>query len=215
MVNNEIVNQADKERQTARKWYRWLWFSPLLTIPTLLILNYAIESLVYDLLCPRDNYLRSCSINLHVISLWSETIAVLGSALWHLVLLIPARNKESAFVRWHGRQELLLAGLITSVLLLFVVRFVEPSLAFALVLIVIPIWLFGTRLGQDQAANGDCSLMRWTGHEAALPGPPEEEEFTQTFSTDHLVNVIRFNKDPEKRQSALVELKRRGLVETL
>ena len=41
------------EIQTARKLYRWLWLSPLLTIPTLLIIFFAVDSFVYDLVCPQ------------------------------------------------------------------------------------------------------------------------------------------------------------------
>lgn len=200
------------EIQTARKWYRWLWMSPLLTVPTLLILFFAIDSLVYDLVCPQG--WQSCSYDYRVRYLLSAPIAVLGSALWHLVLLIPARDKESTFVRWHGRQELLLAGLRTAVPLASIVVF-GGNEAFFSIIIMIPIWLFGTLWGQRQAARGDCSLMRWTGKADFLPGPPPDKETGkfQDLSTETLENTFRFSNDPQERQAALEELKNRGVVE--
>ena len=78
--------------QQARKWYRWLWLSPIFTIPTLVYV-----------------YFISYSI----------PTAVLISASWHLILLIPAFNSSSEFVRWHGKQMLALAALRTLIPLSF------------------------------------------------------------------------------------------------
>ncbi len=147
------------EVRTARKPYMWLWFSPLLTIPSALLLALAI-------------WLFS---DFSLVELASGLIPILGSALWHLVLLIWALNKQSAFVRWHGWQALLLAGIRTAVPITFLIfesaeggsgSFVLMSIG-----ILIVIWLYGTLWGQGQAACGDCALMRWTGHGAGLPLP--------------------------------------------
>ena len=119
MEENETRNQAEIGRKTARKWYRWLWFSPLLTIPTLLILSIATESLIYSLVCPQG--WQNCSYDYAAGYRLSVLLSVLGSALWHLILLIPARNKESTFVRWHGRQAMILAGVRTAVPLTFII----------------------------------------------------------------------------------------------
>ena len=213
MVENETSNPAEIERQTARKWYRWLWFSPLLTIPTLLFLSSATSSLIYSLVCPQG--WQNCSYDYATSYKFSAVLSVLGSALWHMVLLIPARNKEIPFVRWHGRQAMILAGMRTAVPLAFIVIFGYGFFTYLAILILIPIWFFGTLWGQSQAARGDCSLMRWTGREHALPGPPEEPEQTQDFSPETLVNIIRFSMDSEERQSALDDLKKRGMVESL
>ena len=213
MEENETRDLAEMERQTARKWYRWLWFSPLLTIPTLLILFSATDSLIYDLVCPQG--WQNCNYDYGVRFRLSATFAVLGSAMWHLVLLIPAQNKESEFARWHGRQAMILAGVRTAVPLAFIVIFGYGISTYLAIIILIPIWFFGTLWGQRQAARGDCSLMRWTGREEALPGPPEEPEQVQDFSPETLVNIIRFSKDSEERQSALDDLKKRGMVESL
>ena len=80
------------DAKAASNWYRWLWFSPLLTIPTLVLV-----------------YLSS----------YEEILAVLVSAGWHLILLIPVTNKKDRFVSWHGRQAMMLAGLRTLIVLLF------------------------------------------------------------------------------------------------
>jgi hypothetical protein len=213
---NKDINSVERNRQTARKWYRWLWLSPLLTIPTLLAIFFSVEPLLFDLTCPQG--WQNCEYEMHY--RLTGITAILGSALWHLVLLIPVLNNWSVFVRWHGRQEMILAAVRTTVpLLLFATRTDDGAL-FS-ILLLIPIWFFGTVWGQRQAARGDCSLMRWTGRQAGLPGPPEEPVLGvepvlgEEVSTDRLVNIIRFSKDPVKRQRALDELTARGMVESL
>lgn len=149
----------DPERRIARNWYWWLWLSPLLTMPTLLVLFLPFAYAGQD----------------HVGGL----IAILGSALWHLVLLIPALNKWSGFVRWHGRQALLLAGVMTVLLLVF--AFDSEAVPYYgnagdMLYSAFAVWFFGTLFSQRQAARGDCSLMRMLGRAEALPGPEPAAE---------------------------------------
>ena len=177
------------EYQHAKKVYRWLWWSPLLTVPTLVFLG----------------------------NWGSPAAAVLGSALWHLTLLKPAQNEESAFIRWHGRQALALAGLRTVIPLFFAV-FYDLDLVF--IPILIAVWFFGNIWGQNQAARGDCSLARWRGHEDELPGPPSvSDQVPKPPSPENqleaLVNTIRFSKDQELRAKALKKLTALGVVEEL
>jgi len=182
------------EYQLAKKVYRWLWWSPLLTIPTLLFLFFFWESVV---------------------------AAVGGSALWHLTLLKPAQNEESAFIRWHGRQALALAGLRTAIPLFLAVFYeleVFSDLNLDFIPILIAVWFFGNIWGQNQAARGDCSLARWRGHEDELPGPPSvSDQVPKPLSPENqleaLVNTIRFSKDPELRAKALEKLTALGVVE--
>jgi hypothetical protein len=96
-------------------------------------------------------------------------LAVLGSSAWHLILLFPAFDRKSAFVRWHGRQALLLAGVRTAVPLLFVLAFGRSwHLVWGLPILV-AVWFAGTLLAQREAARGLCSLMRWCGRGEAQP----------------------------------------------
>src|SRR4030067_3714837 len=88
----------------ARKWYRWLWLSPLLTIPSAVLLVSIDPG--FQLIC--GGICLNCALGLRF--LVTGLIAILGSALWHLVLLNPALNKQSKFVRWHGLHTLLMAG---------------------------------------------------------------------------------------------------------
>lgn len=76
--------------------------------------------------------------------------------LWPLILLIPIFVYKSKLVSWHGRQALILAGL----LVIISNNFTLDSLLWFLV-----IWFFGTRWGQKQAERGECTLMRWYGHQ--------------------------------------------------
>jgi hypothetical protein len=187
------------EKQTAQNWYWWLWLSPLLTIPTLLFL-----------------FLLLWFMDLEDLG---ALIAVLGSALWHLVLLIPALNKEHPFVHWHGRQALLLAGVRTAVPLVLGLALFDALIEAMLVAIpvLIVIWFSGTLWGQRQAARGDCSLMRWFDQEGLLSTPRAANVKTQAGEqgAEALVKIIRFSCDLEERRSALAELESRGMVEDL
>lgn len=183
------------ERKKASSWYNWLWAAPFVTVPSFIVV-----AVLLLLVSPYDE-----SIDF--------IIALFVSSLPHLILLIPALNRDSLFVRWHGRQALLLAGLHVAiplgVILIFTflsgwyygleVLFYVPAL--------FPVWLFGTLWGQGQAKRGECSLMRWVGLEEHLPGPE--------VNGDALVDIIRFNRDPEKRSEALSRLHSRGMVESL
>jgi hypothetical protein len=213
MAEDNHEERAQLIRQKARKWYFWLWLSPLLTIPTLMLLLAAYDEYIYDLVCP--HVWQDCN---YVIAYRLQGLfAVDFSALWHLVLLIPMRDKESSFVRWHGRQEMLIAGLRTAVPLAFIVVFNSELPALLSILLLLPIWFFGTLWGQRQAARGDCSLARWSGRTNILPGPPPKVEADHVVeqSNQELVDIVRFSCDPEKRQAALDQLSERGLVENL
>ena len=180
----------------ARKWYRWLWLSPFLTIPTLIVVG--IWSYFVDL---------------------GSATAVIVSALWHLILLIPARDKSRPFVRWHGRQALLLAGIRTAIPLYFVVwhGYIENVLSAIPSLIVI--WFFGTLWGQGQAARGTCSTYSWfAGDQDKLIFATSEAEQIGQLSDRHvqdLVRTIRYGRFAEQRQKALERLETHGKVETL
>jgi len=191
------------EYKKAKRPYTWLWFSPLLTLPTLFII----------LLFQELNY-----------SYFNRQTSYLGigvSALWHLILLSWVLNKRNAFVRWHGRQALVLAILRTAIPLFFVTFFIYPENAlgpsFWLNLLV---WFIGTLIGQKQAKRGDCSLARWFKHEDDLPGPPDRVEVSTNltaadWNTEELLHIIRFSQDENERQAAVETLNNMGLVEDL
>jgi len=208
------------EIKTAKKIYRWLWLSPFLTIPTLIFII-LIEPGA-GLICG-GNY-NNCN---HALSEKVSLIsAFLISALWHLSLLIPASNKESEFVRWHGRQALLLAGIRTLIPLAFLTYglvfdngYYGDTLLWSIPTLIL-IWLVGTLWGQNQAAIGECSLMHWTGRGNGLPVKPEKNSELEKIShgrvgeePEELIEIFRYNRDPEQRKAALAELERLGLVE--
>ena len=140
-------------------------------------------------------------------------IPVLISALWHLILLIPALNKESSFVRWHGRQALLLAGVRTIVPMVLALWDDDYYILSSIPVLFI-IWLVGNIWGRRQASKGRCSLMRWFGHQipAMEPEPAASPQLASPSDPDSLVEIFRFSHDSQKRKSALEELKRLGLV---
>ncbi len=199
------------ERKKARDWYWWLWLSPLLTIPTLLFF--------YSQLFGYDLMHTWAGIGYGHASRISVGIGVLVSALWHLVLLGPIRNKESLFVRWHGRQALLLAGVRTAIPLAFGLAIGEDYEVLLFIPVQIVVWFGGTLWGQLQASRGKCSLARWFGQEELLP---VVEKATVTVASQPkeqdvktLVEIIRFSRDPAERKRAVEELTKRGMVEAL
>lgn len=181
----EVSKQEDLQR--AANWYRWLWLSPFVTIPTLIYL-----------------YFDS----------WDFGWAILGSALWHLILLIPLLDKQSEFVRWQGRQALSLAGLRTLIPFMLTLLYGDTG-AMVSIPFLIAIWLGGTLWGQGQAKRGDCSLMRWFGREEALPGPETKQTSLKAseLNPDALVKIIRYSDSRKNRRLALFELKKRDMVE--
>ena len=186
------------ERRAARNWYWWLWLSPLVTVPTLLV--------VFGL----ESYYR-------VDELLAVVIAVLGSALWHLILLFPVLSKKSEFARWHGRQALALAGVRTGLAMPGAWGFYEGNALMLMLAPLILVWFFGTLLGQRQAARGQCSLMRWLGRDEAFlpPGRAEEPAQVAESDADALVDIIRHSRDREERRRAVLELEKRGMVEEM
>ena len=198
---------------TARNWYMWLWLSPLLTIPTLLFILQSIDP-GFQLICGGDY--RNCDYNLAFQVSW--VIGILASAVWHLILIVPILNKHSEFVRWHGRQALLMAGMRTAIPLAvgFILFSRGGYIADELWLIplMIAVWLGGTLWGQLQASRGDCALMRWTGHGAGLPLPtgmakpagvtPPAGEPVDPIAA--CLNTIRFSPDAGERERAVQAL---------
>ncbi|MCK5643431.1 MAG: hypothetical protein KAJ19_21655, partial [Gammaproteobacteria bacterium] len=182
----------NSEMLTAKKWYWWLWLSPFLTLPTLAIVG-----------------LFGYFVDLSIV------IALILSALWHLVLLIPSLNKQSDFIRWHGRQALMLAAIRTAVPISLLIVLGDVDGLLKSIPLLVAVWLFGTRWGQAQAVRGECSLANWLGHEISLPLPESEVILKGDDDPDALVEVIRFNRDPRERRVALLKLEKLGMVEGL
>ena len=156
-----------REMQAARNVYLWLWVSPLFTIPTLFAVY--MQTLGYRWVC--GEAIGHC--NLVLVTLLDGLIALFVSMLWHLVLLIPAFNQRSRFVRWHGWQALLLAAVRTAIpLSLWVLSsLIGDDYAFFMLSapLLLGVWFFGNLWGQGQAVRGDCALMRWAGQAEGLP----------------------------------------------
>ena len=201
------------DRKRARNWYWWLWLSPLLTAPTLLLLYGLVSYLLWIFVGPSRP--GSGATTYMIVERAVTLVAILGSAAWHLILLIPARDTEYTLVRWHGRQALLLAG----------VRTAAPALLGLLIggdgaLLSIPIllvvWFGGTLWGQRQAAHGKCSLMRRFGQRTlSTRSDADGDNRARKRETQALIETVRFSRDPEERKRAIAELSRRGMVEAL
>src|SRR5438270_8582547 len=104
------------EVRTASNWYRWLWLSPLLTVPTQLVLAVMIPQ---ALMAPGDRMEPKAYFI-------AALLAIPAAGLWHLVLLAPALDGQGEFVRWHGRQALLIGGMRTLAALAFAALSLGP-----------------------------------------------------------------------------------------
>ena len=128
------------EEKLAKAAYNWLRISPILTIPTLLFVNgfdiaYSIcENVIIT--CQSD-YARQTSINLG--------LGVLVSACWHLLLLQYVNNKDSEFVRKHGKLALTYAGIRTVFAFLGIVADfllgAEGNFACIIIIILFILWI--------------------------------------------------------------------------
>ena len=205
------------QKQKARSWYRWLWLSPLLTVPTLFASRGIVSEIAFGFVSVRSGALYPRSTYYGTVHRIAIVSGVLVSALWHLILIIPARDRAQPFVRWHGRQALLLAGVRTAIALAFGLAFGENAGVLLAIPLLLLVWFGGTLWGQKQAARGDCSLMRWSGQEELLSTlrASDEEIQAREQGAAALVEIIRSSRDPEERRSTLAELERRGMVEPL
>ncbi|MBI2758246.1 MAG: hypothetical protein HYX49_06170 [Chloroflexi bacterium] len=187
---------SDQEIRLARRAYNWLRISPLLTIPTLLIL--------YQLSSP-----AACAAN----NQWCGNefaagglVGILGSALWHLVLLQYANNKDSEFVRKHGRQALQYAGIRTAVPLVFLtIDFFTGSqglLTCLAIPILVALWLINSKTGFEQ-------IKKEKGEPAAQNQPASArtsgEQGNETLS--NILDGLQ-SADQSARLSALQELEK-------
>ncbi len=124
------TNHSPHAIKQAKRFYKWLWWSPVLLVPTtavLLLLN--------------DWFFNS-----------EEWKIFAFSAIWHLAFLVlPALGHKVTFVRWHARQALLIA-LIFTLLQIFINAFFVGGLIICAYVIHFLITLWGF-LQIDQGEN--------------------------------------------------------------
>jgi len=175
------VNEFLLVKQKVESVYRWLKWSPLLTVATLYILMFSF-GFVYSF----------------------PYVAVFGSALWHLVILGYARDPHP-FVQWHGRQGLLLAGVRTLLAFWAVGPWMDQEGEFFYWLFFMgAIWFFGNRWGRNQVEKLDCWLMRKGGQAAAL------EAFARAYHSADWKQVwvqeVLASKKDKTRKKAVIAL---------
>ncbi|HET7145380.1 MAG TPA: hypothetical protein VFI68_15270, partial [Anaerolineales bacterium] len=138
--------QKRTEKQLAKGAYSWLRISPILTVGTFF-------------------FLLTAGID--------EGIAVLGSALWHLLLLQFINNRKSDFVRWHGLQAALIAGIRTLIPIAFlIIDSISRSGGYFFcwtIPVLIIVWAVATPWGNKQVEVGECTLARWMGNNVIPP----------------------------------------------
>lgn len=96
------------EERLAKEAYIWLKVSPIVTIITLFIV---VNMNIGAAICSGDRPLCSTEDLPYI----NFGLGVLVSECWHFLLLQYATNKDSEFVRKHGRRALIQAGIRTAV----------------------------------------------------------------------------------------------------
>ncbi|MBM3123567.1 MAG: hypothetical protein FJZ87_00670 [Chloroflexi bacterium] len=156
------------EIRLARAAYGWLRISPLLTGFTFFLI-WGMDP--GGFVCGEIDCAYGDSLYFSLLA------AVLGSALWHLILLQYLNHKTSQFVRKHGRSALLLAGFRTSVPLgLLILDFLADANGLLLGCTAIPIlillWAVNTTSGYKDI-NRELGLPPSAGKETGSKESPE------------------------------------------
>ncbi len=177
----------DTDRKSARGAYKWLRFSPLLTIPTLLFI--ILSSPGYSLLCSSN--FSNCNSDLS--NTLSNSLGVIGSALWHLILLQYVNNKNSEFIRRHGRQALKHAGIRTG-LALFAALAGFFNGAALISLLIIPVlfilWVINSNNGYKEIDKelAAATVIPVTIPETAAPGNDSHSNKAILKELEHLAD---------------------------
>jgi hypothetical protein len=178
-----MIEQTDKERCLARGAYNWLRVSPLLTIPTLFIVTgMSLGWTICESLSLECSYGSQDTISLG--------IGVVVSALWHLILLQYVNDKESEFVRQHGRRALTHAGIrtgvaMTAVLLNLIIFSVGFSILLAVFILFI-LWLMASSWKNQIPAE-------------ISQATPKYSQPTHTSQTNQRERVVETNTEYLKR----------------
>ena len=148
--------ETPPEIRYARAAYGWLRISPLLTGFSFFLI-WGMDP--GGLACGAIDCAYGNSLYLSLLA------AILGSALWHLILLQYANHKTSPFVRKHGQSALLLAGIRTAIPLgLLLVDFLGDASGVLVGCTAIPIlillWAVNTQSGYRQIAQEAETSLR-------------------------------------------------------
>ncbi len=195
------------DTKIARNRYIWLWVAPFITIPSLIAIVFILDSL----------YIPFWNFSYRDKEIIIGILAPLIGALWYLILLIPTKNNKSDFVRWHTKQALAIAGIQTTIPILFIVYYGFDLEAIFFIPVLLVFWFFSTLLGQIEASKGNCTLRKWLEKKTAVPdniNHLNSNKFSH-LDPDSLIEIIRISKNNEERKSAFLMLSKINLVETM
>ena len=198
----------DNERKAARGIYTWLFFSPMLTIPTFIVV-------------------------LLILSYWESgtDVRVLASMIpliFHLPLLSGLTSKN-AFLYRHTQQGILLIALRAGMAILATSIGTYSVGGFWLFLLGNgSLWLFGSIWGWNQISRGECWWMKQKGEKLIAPesikaGSPEMDKELEDMlkslnvkdklsAKTKVLNAFRAGT-PETKKRAVEVLSKLGEVE--
>lgn len=181
------------EIRLAKAPYNWLRISPALTVFTLFLVA---TSNIGAALC--NNALFACGGEDEIYINFG--FGVLISSLWHLLLLQYVNNKDSEFVRKHGRAALRFAGIRTAVALSGVILdwVTNASGGFACIFIIVLLflWAINQTTKQDIKEMEDSSRSSEVAEETSLR-PSAKERITSISSAESykILNDLQSDDD--------------------
>lgn len=186
------------EIRLAKASYNWLNISPIMTIGTLLL----VSSMGFgDKICNSNTIICDYDTSLYI----SFAIGIFISALWHLILLQYTTNKNSDFVRSHGRRALTQAGIRTGIAIIGLgldwASNADGGFACVAMIALLIIWVINV-----------TQSKRWIEEDAKLfieSNDPLEALQTESSFSQEIIDTekpVMHENDPRKPEEVLNEI---------
>lgn len=192
--------RLNEEERLAKAAYNWLKASPFVTILTLFIIS---SMGIGSALCNSELFACSSEDAAYI----NFGLGVIVSGLWHLLLLQYVNNKDSEFVRSHGRRVLMQAGIRTAIPLFGILADfligAEGALVCWTIPILIIIWSVNAATSK-KLVEGELILDdKPAAEEQPTSSPlPEILPSTQVIQTETSMT----DTDPRKPEEVLAEI---------
>lgn len=184
---------AKTEIRLAKAPYNWLRISPALTVFTLFLVA---TSNIGSGLCNSALFACGSEDDIYI----NFGFGVLISSLWHLLLLQYVNNKDSEFVRKHGRAALTFAGVRTGIafsgVILDWVTNASGGLTCVFIIILLILWAINQTTKQDIKEMEDSIRSSEAAEETSLrSGAKESTTHVSGEETHKILNDLQSDDD--------------------
>ena len=188
-----------KEDRLAKAAYNWLKASPFVTVLTLFIV---VSMDIGSAVCNRELFVCRGVDSAYI----NFGLGVIVSSLWHLLLLQYVNNKDSEFVRSHGRRALMQAGIRTAIPLFGILADFLTGAEGAIACWIIPILLIMWSVNaatSKKLVEGELAL-----EDEPAAGQPTSSPLPETLPSTQVIQTetSMTETDPRKPEDVLTEL---------